>query len=417
MNWTISALIRERVSRFWRDQYRIWRTALDWTVWLYFIVPGLLFAVGTYRDWWRELPPWLSALPDGLAAVPPLLFVLTGSLRVFAEDADILFLRQRPAWIKAMIGFGAAYSLLIHSFGLILLFGAMAVWTVQGAGLSDAQIAWWLAFTVPCKTVFAVAGNLLRAYWTGWRKFAALTAAAFVMATVYLAVMLRFLSTHDPAILWIGTAVAWIAMPAVVAFKLRAKGTFMNDVQMERKARLASTELLLSNVMERKPTVQLRKPFLFRRSGRIFRRTDAGVMLAEMRMKAFMRKWSNWQIWFSFHSVSTAAIAMSPFWLGIILAAVLPLMAAIWIQEQWREWFGDPFVAKFRWQKEDARTGASISRFWLLAPGVLWLSSVAGWIAGGWIGVPIALACGTVYWRIANALLEESMSFRKTGNE
>ena len=410
MKWTPHTLFRSRVARFWAEQYRVWRTALDWTVWLYFIVPGLLFAGGTYRDWWLDLPAWLTGLPDPLAAVPPLLLVLAGQLRVYAEDADILFLRQRPVWIKGLIGYGTAYSFVMSAIQTVLLFGLQSVWIVKAMGLGWTSIALWMLFTASCRTVFSIVKNLIRSRWTGWRRYAVTGGASIAMAGLYLVPVLRFLSTQNNIALSIGALVALAALPAAIAVKMRAKGTFMNDVLMERLARLASTDLLLSAAIERKPTVRLRRPLVFRMSGRLFRGTDAGTMLAEMRLKAFLRKWKNVQLWIGFYGASSGAVLLSPGWLQFPLVAALSFLAAYWIHEQWKEWFAEPFIQQFRWEDSAAIKGSSLSRFWLLLPGAGWLAAVAGWSAGGWLFAAAGAVCGAVFGWIVNRVLEEVAS-------
>ncbi len=409
MEWNLRTLIRERVTRYWSHQYRIWRTALDWTVWLYFIVPGLLVAFGIYRDWWRDMPLWLAVLPDGAVMLPMLLLVWTGHLRLFIEDADILFLRQRPEWIRGLMGFGAGYSFGMHLLLTVFVFGLLSVWLVQGMGIGIAEMAAWVLLSAVCRTVFSIAGNLIRAYGQGWRRYALLIAAAIVMGFVYSLPVLRFLATRNELVLWGAAAVLLAVLTGAIAVKLRAPGTFMSDLQLERQAKLASTELLLSAVMERRPTVQLARPLIFRRSGRLFRNSDAGTMLGEMRIKSFLRQWSNVRLWFSFHGLSAAAVLLSPSWLAPAVASVLPLLAAGWLQEQWREWLNGPLVRQFQWGYQDAVKGSSLSRFWLLVAGAAWLGAAAGRVLAGWPGALIGMPCGIVYWLILNKLLEGVM--------
>ncbi|WP_276355014.1 ABC transporter permease [Cohnella caldifontis] len=409
--WTPISLALDRILRFWNLQARAWRTALDWTVWIYFIVPGLLYAVGTYRAWWLYPPDWLTGLPAGLAALPTLLLALTGQLRVLVEEADILFLRQRLDWMRSIMGIGAAYTFLMHVLQSALAFGLLSLWLVRIIGLGAGPIAAWALYTAAYRTLFSVAGNLIRAYWRGWRRYAVLTAAVILAGGLYLLPVSGFLAARDPAYLWGAAAITLAAAALAAAFKLGAKGTFANDLLMERQAKLATADLLLQGVMERKPTVQLARPLLFRRSGRLFRGTDAGTVLGEARIKSFLRKWANVQLWFSFHSASTAAILMSPGWLAPAVAAVLPFIAAAWIREQWREWAAEPFISQFPWSGEDLRKGSSRSGFWLLIAGFVWLAAAAGGGMAGWPGLPIGAVCGLAYGFALLKLMEKLRFF------
>lgn len=405
VKWTLRSLFVSRVSRYWAAQYRVWRTALDWTVWLYLLIPGLLFAVGTYRSWWQHPPDWLVGLPDPLAAVPPLFAALTGGLRVFAEDADVLFLRQRQAWRRGLAGLGIVYSCLIHHVVIAAFFGVLTIWLIPVIGMTAAQMLWWAAFAAACRTAYAIVKHLIGARWNGWRKYAMLCLAGAAMAAAFLTSSQYFLSTRQTAIMQIASGIAWIALAVAAVCKLRARGTFWHDVLTERKAQLASTDFLLSQSVERKPRVQLRRPILFRQSRRLFRREDAGTVLAEMRLKSFLRKGANVRIWLSFISVSSTAVLLSPAWLSLPVALALPGIAAAWLRDQWKEWFAEPFLAQFPWEPSAARAGASVSGTWLLVPGGAWLAALAGWgIAGAW-GTAAGIILGILVWLVGSKLL------------
>src|SRR5690606_25987817 len=87
--------LRARIKRHWTEQFRVWRTALDWTVWVYFIVPGLWIGGGTYREMWLDPPAWLASLPEALVLIVPMIYLFVGRQRLFLEDADVLFLLQK----------------------------------------------------------------------------------------------------------------------------------------------------------------------------------------------------------------------------------------------------------------------------------------------------------------------------------
>jgi len=405
VKWTLRSLFVSRVSRHWSGQYRVWRTALDWTVWLYLLIPGMLFAVGTYRFWWQQPPDWLVNLPDPLAALPPLIVALSGGLRVFAEDADVLILRQRPAWMRGLIGLGLAYSCLIHHIVTAAIYGLLTIWLVHTIGISIAQMLWWAAFTAACRTAYAIVKDLIGARWNGWRKYAVLGLTGAVAAAAALLPALLLLSDRQTDSMPIAAGVAWLALAVAAVCKLRARGTFWHDVLTERKARLASTDFLLSQSVERKPRVQLRRPLLFRQSRRLFRREDAGAVLAEMRLKSFLRKGANVRMWLSFISVSSTAVLLSPPWLSLPVALVLPGIAAVWLREQWKEWFAEPFLMQFRWEPPAARAGSSLSGFWLLVPGSAWLAALAGWVIAGAWGMAAGLVLGILVWGFGGRLL------------
>lgn len=377
----ILSMFATRLIRYYKLQYRMWRTTLDWTVALYIIIPGMFFAVGTYRSWWQQPPDWLLGLPELLAALLMLVFVWSGRLRTFTEEADVLMLRQQPVFMNGLAACGIVFTVLTRLVLVAALFGILSIWFVRVYGLTLEHLAWWHLFTAACGATIAILKHLIVARWTGWRQLAAIM-ASIAISTVYLVPVLRMLETPQHiAALKLGTLLAWLTLAAASVIRLRAQGTFAHDVRVERKAIMAGADLLLSQSVERKPTVLLRRPLLFRRSGRLFRRTGPATVLAEMRIKSFVRRPANVELMFSFLFLSSLAVVMTPVWLSIPLALVLPGIAASWLHQQWKTWIAEPFVAQFQWDRADASSAARRSTLLLLTPCYIWLVLLAIWHA------------------------------------
>lgn len=89
------ALFWRRVTAHWKNQRDNLATVVDWIVMLYIIVPGLLLGGGLYRELWTSpLPGWAQFFPLQ-AVVGILLFMFSGRVLLFLEEADVLFLRQQ----------------------------------------------------------------------------------------------------------------------------------------------------------------------------------------------------------------------------------------------------------------------------------------------------------------------------------
>lgn len=68
-------LFRRRLFSHWREQSAIIRTAADWTVLLYILIPGGLLGGRLYYGFWNEaLPAWSVDLP--FMFIPSLLVLL-----------------------------------------------------------------------------------------------------------------------------------------------------------------------------------------------------------------------------------------------------------------------------------------------------------------------------------------------------
>ncbi|CAM4476729.1 ABC transporter permease [Paenibacillus tarimensis] len=407
MKWTKWGLFRSRLTGSWIKSFKAWKLALDWTVWVYFLVPGIWIAGGTYLEWWREEPSWLMWLPEWVVLLPLLFYALSGGLRVFLYEADMLFLLQRKEWLRSLIRYGALYTLLKHTVGTALLCGLLLLLLVKSMGLNSYTIFVLGLFTLVMKFGIGVIQNMLYGRWKGLQKLGMELLLSLLTSAVYMTAALLLL--QEPVWLLAAAAAAAAAGAGLFRRKLRMQGTFAADVEQERKASAAVTEILLTPVMEKKPLVKLDRPLVFRRSGRIFRKSDAGTMLAEMRIKAFLRKFAHVRLWVSFFSVSTVATLASPGWLGLLLAVTLPLLAASWLHQQWKEWAKEPFLIQFKWEDEALRKGASLSGWLLLLPGVIWLFMLTGWLLGGLMMTVLMVPAGILYWWVSNKLLNTIM--------
>lgn len=62
--YTPLRLYRRRRKEHFKEQMKNLRLVVDWTVWVYLLVPGLLYLIGWYTSLWtKPLPAWATGLP------------------------------------------------------------------------------------------------------------------------------------------------------------------------------------------------------------------------------------------------------------------------------------------------------------------------------------------------------------------
>ncbi|MFC5651879.1 ABC transporter permease [Paenibacillus solisilvae] len=416
-NWTIAKLFRRRLLRFWREQWKVWRTALDWTVWLYVMIPGLWIGGGLYIDIWQHPPQWLVDLPIWAGERVPLIVIFLGRLRTFAEEADVLILLQKGKWGRGLVLRGAGYTAFILALITALVYVLLLPFLVSINHLAAPSIVSMFVYTWIWALIGAIWRNLIDARFHGFRKWAVkLTAMALLAVTYFIPIVLVGLD-------WIGLLlpmlIGVVVLLVFMRIKLRAGDTFDSDVQEEHKARLASTQLLLRGVMERKPRIRLNRPLVLRSSNRIFKRFDAETILSEMIMKAFIRRFSLIRLWFSFVGVSALALMLSPGGLKPFLVLILPLLLSAWVQSHWRDIMAETYVAQFRFTDTAMRQSAERVRFWLVVPSVALLSIISGLQSYG-IGGALSAAPAVLIWIAVNKFQSAFMLLKpkkKGGNE
>jgi len=91
---TVTRLFFQRIIADWNYQYQVWRTAVDWIVALYIVIPFSTGFIYYHLSWWRAVPWWLDYIPLNALAAIMLVFTWSGTIRIFVEGADQLFLLQ-----------------------------------------------------------------------------------------------------------------------------------------------------------------------------------------------------------------------------------------------------------------------------------------------------------------------------------
>ncbi|WP_274652926.1 ABC transporter permease [Paenibacillus humicola] len=408
MQWTVNGLFRRRLARFWTEQWRVWRTALDWTVWLYLIIPGLWIGAAMYAWQWHHPAEWITHVPLITIERAPFVLVFAGRLRTFAEEADVLFLLQRREWTRGLYLRGMLYTAAALAFVTALAYGLLLPYLSALHQVPPGRVALMALFTAELAFLAAVQRSLVEARYRGFRRYAAKYGCGIALAVLFAAAVVP---SGLPELLPGAAAAGLAAALWIGRAKLRARYTFESDVQAEHRARLASTELLLRNVIERRPRIPLGKPAVLRRSKRLFKRFDGGTMLAEAALKTFVRRYALLRIWLQYTAVAAIAVALTPFALKLALIVVLPVLLSLWAQSHWRSFAGEPFIAQFSWTDEDRKRSAELTRLWMIAPGVLLLAVIAGLQRYGVWGLPLAVPSLAVWYGI-NKIMSDILLLR-----
>ncbi|MCY9593451.1 ABC transporter permease [Paenibacillus chitinolyticus] len=383
---TPAKLFKRRLLDDWTYQYRILRTAVDWTVAVYLIVPALIFASIYYSAWLRTPPEWFGYIPASLVAVFLYLFAWSGTVRFFIEEADQLFLVRSEGWMPAIKRRGLLYSLALQALTTALLAGALLpLLRAEGSGGALKLAALFLA-VYAAKVNLGLLRQLAALAWAGWKRVAvsiALFAAGFL---IYWACVQLILAD---------TAAGYLAGPLLLAAavplgrrRLRAAGAFHADVQREREARLKLASLMLRGIVEGKKPRQRRVPLLLGRSQRVVRGTGASAVLADSLVKSVLRRPGQWKLYAQLTAVLAFAAWRLPGPMHVVLWAVAAFVLAYWMKSVARETLGASFFRMFAWSEINKQEALRKASFALAVPGL----ALIGLIAGGSISLPLGIA-------------------------
>ncbi|MFF2889565.1 ABC transporter permease [Paenibacillus sp. NPDC057967] len=398
---TPSQLFFYRLKRNVKEQAKAWNSVFDWTVWVYLLVPGILIFGGLYREIWLETPEWAAGVPWLLLLSIVLFLILAfgGRIRVFVDEADRLFLLQQPRWLKQLKRYGMAYSFIMQALRLVLPFLVVLPFLlrVEQMGLKEVGAAFLYSFLfamLMSMTIHMLTGRLRK-----WRQVVLEAIVLLIGVVAYLYPMLSL--TQEGSIFGAALAGAAVLLLVVLIVCLHKPIHFETEVKNERSARLSSTELLMSQVIERKPVMKLKKPLFMRQSRRLFKKTDTGTILAELRIITFVRSLSMLRIGMGFLSVTTGAMLIVPPSATYAIMGGFLFLIVPWLRTQWEQWRSEEFVSQFPWNTADLFAGLRLSRFWLLLPNIMVWSAVAGFrLLGLWGVLPSMMVCVLVWWGV-----------------
>lgn len=392
------SLFKSRLFEEWRFQYRVWRSALDWTVVLYLVVPALVFLWVQYRSWW-EVDSWMGHVPSWGFMLVSYLFLWSGKVRLGLREGDLLFLRQQREWIRTLMGSGLVYSFLFHVMatgGFLLLSGPLLIghW-----GVSLREVGVWGVFLLLVRWDL----SLHRCMWASvaptWKRWLGQALLGVGLLPVWVVSVRWGLSSPEV------TAIGWIPAAAAAWFLLRRRlaveGLFLDDVAREREYRLRFAALLQQGggVLPERKAFRLRRPWLLRQSQPLFRqRTSAGI-LAESALKPLVRLWRHLRNYMQITGLHLAGVTLVPGPMKRVVWLIAWLLLYSWGRSCWREFTSSTGVSMFPWEKETVREAFRIYTFWVTLPGFFLISLGTGWILWGWAGLVAGAVAGPLLCR------------------
>ena len=387
-------LFLRRLTSHWREQSAIIRTAADWTVLLYIIIPGGLLGGRLYYGFWNhEIPGWVSKIPFMLVPAVLVILLATGGMVLLLQEGDLLFLRQRQDWIDTIIRRGILYSLSVTTLKIAAVFALIVPFIVRSFGLPWDSVFSLLALTIACSWSVKMLGHIVRVQRQGWRRW--LWQVPFVVLPCGIYLQAALLWETYPLLVWIATAFFVIVTFLAVRYRIRLRGTFLNDVREDYKQRMRIAGLMLRGVLD-KPRPTRYKPWIFRKSQPLLSSNLPESRLSAAAIKALLRDPSHLKLYFQFTGVAVLAVFIVPAFLKWLVFIVLTSLMAYWLYSFWALFIGDDYIGILPFTKaQKADAGANAVPF-LLVPFTVICSAVVCISIYHWWGLILFIPIGTV---------------------
>jgi len=374
---TVRQLFFNRLFAYWKYQIGVIRVVVDWIVMLYIIVPALAFAGYQYHFLWLTSPEWMTNVPF-IAVLIVLRLTAIGTVRLFVEDGDQLFMLQRVKWFRTLMKRGLYYAIIVHTLITAVVVLLITPILRLRYDLTLEQIVILGIFMCCFRLSAAMAVHIMSARYSGWRYGFRIVLVQLLISVFFVLVLLKLIA--QPIILAVICGFLWVSFIYMMQYRLKLKGTFFHDVEHERKQKLKIVSILLIGRVRGKPRVNRRQPLLFRKSKLLFKVRTPANGLAEICIKTFFRDSTRVTAYSVLVILSMALIGFDLFPTGLkqFLWLTLAFLFTIWVKRYWREVAASPFVKMFPWKDEVKATAARQALFYMVMPGFLLISAAFG---------------------------------------
>lgn len=391
---TVKKLFRHRIISGWVYQYSVWKTVVDWIVALYIFIPFSALFIDTYISWWRQIPTGLNYIPLNAFLVIVLLFAWSGTLRIFVEDADQIFLFQRTAWIKGLIKYSIAYYI-GSGFLITLLFCiVLAPFLLLHYGFTFHSFLWFIISTFLLKASIGILKQLVEFRFQGWKQ-GLVKMVLLVTSSVYLQLNSIFLINQLTLFLLLFFLLLMVLI-LLIYQRVSLKGTLLRDISMGQSAKMRFANVLLryAGTYAKKPITFRTRPWLFRNSNLIFKQRTPENGLVELCLKSTLRHIGN--IMFYLQVIGAYGLFLSifpPAWKWVLWGVSIIFLTSL-VKLYWLESVNAPYVSLFPLRAETKLGAASRSLFIMALPGETILALIVVLQTQEWLSALIILPIG-----------------------
>ncbi|MEO3946530.1 ABC transporter permease [Gorillibacterium sp. CAU 1737] len=367
-----------RVRSNWAFQWRVLRLIVDWIVAVYVVLPGLAILGYFYVTWWVTPPEWFSFLTFGVIRSGLFLFMLNGTVRYFLVEADQLHFEQGERWADRFRRYGAVYSAVVGG-GVIAFLAALLtpVLLLNGRlNLPEFLLLFlyvWL-YQMGIHLILQFADIRL----AGWRLYLAKAFLVMGLALVFAGTTRLFLKGALLGLLC--CVVALVVVWALFRRRFRAKAALLSDVRRDSAQKYKYVAFILRDQVAKKPTFPRRKPLLFRKSQRIFKKRTASNVLAESGLKSLVRSTQQMKSYamitgvFVFGSLVTRIGSQDQLLFSIIWI-ISGFILSYFVRLQWGEFQNNAFLGLFSWEPGSWYNALRAYVFLAMLPGFLVISA------------------------------------------
>ncbi|MCA0987167.1 ABC transporter permease [Guptibacillus algicola] len=370
-------ILNKRIKSDARYKYRDLQTAIDWTVLLYILIPAVAIFIAMYTSWWKEAPEWTASIPEEISLIFLYFFSTALSFRTYVEEADQVFVMRDEHGMLNYKKWYTLYSLLRTVIWTIVGICILLPLLVVGWGWNGEEII-KLCLNLILVSLNVTLGKHLIKLIISFVLFRLMTIGLLnVVGLAFIYIVTNEL--YGNALYVFLLSISSISLVLLIRIRMTLKGTFFQDIIMERGYKQHFTKLFLGpSGSVSTPLIQRRRPFLFRGTRLVFKKNDPVSRILDLYVKWLFRSFDKFQFYLQVVGWSLVAVIMLPLVIKLIVLG-FSFYALIGLSHaDWKEFSDHQYMKLFQWE-ESVRSDADM-RIWKIIslPCFLLLCTVTG---------------------------------------
>ncbi|WFA04178.1 ABC transporter permease [Bacillus sp. HSf4] len=368
------SLFRSRLKADYRYQLRVLNLVIDWTVWLYIVLPGIAILVYQYIKWVNGGAVTQHEWHAGMVLLIPALFTLFGSVRTFLMEADQLYLLQKKTVIFEMKVCGFVYCLSLQLCKWLLLIAVCAPVYINKLQM-DLSVCIAVFFFYLCINLFMISLKQLHLKRPPRLKYRLLHAGEVLL--VLICASFAVLSASMYVLIGVALVLAVAAVYSIMA-SLKDLFLFYDQVDAETKHKLKLAAFFLSfnqdgTIPKPGKTTRAKKPRLFfRKSQPLFQTRTVQNGCREVFFKVMLRHPDYKRQLIRLISIFTALILLGPVWLKAIALLIFAAAYRNLVAIQFDKVMERSYLLGADHDSTAYREARRSCINWLFFPGLIW---------------------------------------------
>lgn len=403
MKGTARTLFLKRLRSDYANLWEASKLVLDWTIFIYVLIPGIAIGVFFYMEWLQDIPIILNLIGwYGWMIILAISFFWY-DIKLFTYLADQLFLSRNIPILRRISQYGIIYSLSFHLVTATLLFFIAAPFLSKLFSLSFLSLGYILLYYLTALYLFTL-----------WKKYAQIHIPSFSLRTIsyvlalslWISISQAILSHFILWILWI--TFSFIAI-VLLANRLVYSGShFLKIAELDKHIRGKWINFLLTNVKQQgyKPP-SVKRIWLWKNSQVMFRKQCSEMIFTDAYFKSFFRNLPVLMPLVQLVSLLIAVLVLAaPYWTGYLFWLASIYIVVDITKNGWLGFRFNSFIELFPWKEPILRKSLETSVIRLSFPILIVIGLLFGYLKFGLLGmlvfsiVSLVLGVGLIYWHI-----------------